>query len=103
MHTSLKLVEVETKLFLRDSATVVFDARAQDTYEAGHLPGARVLPVGTTDFFTCFEAQRGRKRVEMVASMVTCWSATRARALVCPRWARLSRRPSRKTMSLGVP
>ena len=34
---------------LDDSATVVFDARAQDTYEAGHLPGARVLPVGEAD------------------------------------------------------
>ncbi len=34
---------------------------------------ARVLPVGTTDFFTYFEAQRGRKRVEMVARDGDTW------------------------------
>lgn len=38
-----------TQQRLDDSTTVVFDARVQDLYEAGHLPGARSLPVGEAD------------------------------------------------------
>ena len=32
-----------------DSKTVVFDARTPEHYEAGHLPGARSLPVGEAE------------------------------------------------------
>lgn len=32
-----------------DPATIIFDARVPEQYEAGHLPGARILPVGEAD------------------------------------------------------
>jgi rhodanese-related sulfurtransferase len=32
-----------------DPSTVIFDARIPEHYEAGHLPGARNLPVGEAD------------------------------------------------------
>jgi rhodanese-related sulfurtransferase len=34
---------------VEDSATVIFDARTSEHYEAGHLPRARNLPVGEAD------------------------------------------------------
>jgi rhodanese-related sulfurtransferase len=32
-----------------DSAAMIFDARVTEQYEAGHLPGAHILPVGEAD------------------------------------------------------
>lgn len=39
---------VQTRL--ADGATVFFDSRVSEQYEAGHLPNARILPVGEMDW-----------------------------------------------------